>query len=272
MTPAPPRRSYDPRSQPGGLEAEIRRLAAQVAASWPVEAALLTRLGLANGMRVLELGCGPGLVTSNLRDMLPDSPLVALDHDPELLDRARGLHLKNVEFVEGDAADTGLPHDSFDVVLSRYLFQHLGDPVSVAREAVRLLKPGGLQVIVDVDDELWGVAEPSFPHLRRIYSQAIAAQAERGGNRLIGRRLGRILRDAGCRDVSLEVFSYNSDERGIQCFLPQIHPDRLLAQVDPDRMKLEDLASLYAGFEAFENADSAFVLFIGFAAHGKKAL
>jgi ubiquinone/menaquinone biosynthesis C-methylase UbiE len=262
--------SYDPARTDGGVEAEVRRLEVQAELSWPEELRRLVALGVADGDRILEIGCGPGVVTRRLRAAFPSSPIVAVDHDPDLLDRARTLDLPEATFVEADAAATGLDAGGFDLVLSRYLWQHLADPAAAAREALRLLVPGGLDVVVDIDDALWGIADPPAPGLSRILARQTEAQARRAGDRTVGRKLWRLLRDTGHADPHLDLFAYHSDAVGKDPFLPQMAPERFLAQIDPAAITPGDLGQVYAAFDRFERDPDAYVLMVGFLASGRK--
>src|SRR6185295_12689646 len=102
--------SYRAVEQLHGLESELLRLRAQVLVSWKREARLLGWLGLQDGMRVLELGCGPGFVTEEILALTPHAQVVALDADLELLGRARQRLAGDprVQLVHAEAGATGL--------------------------------------------------------------------------------------------------------------------------------------------------------------------
>ncbi|QPH09550.1 hypothetical protein C2857_000388 [Epichloe festucae Fl1] len=100
------------------------------------------------GMRILDIGCGPGTITVDLGAHVPDGHVVGLDRAAAVLDQARALAAEkgaqNVEFVEGDANALGYADDTFDVVLCHQLLQHVKDPVGILGEMRRVAKPGGL--------------------------------------------------------------------------------------------------------------------------------
>ncbi len=99
------------------------------------------------GDRVLDLGCGWGTFCFALAPRV--ASMVGVDFSERSIELCRKgadeLGLDNVEFVCADAGDTGLPADSFDVVLSADLYEHLypDDSERVTREAFRVLKPEG---------------------------------------------------------------------------------------------------------------------------------
>src|SRR5690242_9541738 len=76
--------AIDPRLRSSALHADVERLRAQVALSWPRELEVLSRLGLADGARILDLGCGPGFITEELLKVFPASTVVAVDLDPAM--------------------------------------------------------------------------------------------------------------------------------------------------------------------------------------------
>ena len=100
-----------------------------------------------SGDRVLDLGCGWGTFGFALADRAAE--IVGVDFSKrsiELCERRRvEAGIDNLEFLEADAGATGLESGSFDVALAADLFEHLypDDSERVAREAFRLLRPGG---------------------------------------------------------------------------------------------------------------------------------
>lgn len=264
--------SYTATNEHRDLASELARLQSQVELSWAREARLLDWIGLRDGMRVLDLGCGPGLVAERLLARYPALELTLLDSDPVLLQLAIGrlAGYPQVETHRASAYRTGLPDEQYDFVIARYLFQHLEHPLHAAREAARLLKPGGRLVIIDIDDMLWGIANPTFPDIVPLYAKGAAAQQARGGNRFVGRTLYRLLRDAGLHSVELEAFVYHSDEQGLAPFEPQISPDRLLVAVRRGHISQEEFAYAHHLHDKFMRAPDAFVLMVGLLAWGEK--
>lgn len=265
-------RLYDPRTENAGLEAELGRLAAQAQLGWEAERRRFTGLAIARDAALLELGCGPGFATERLRELVPAGTITGLDNDREMLDHARRRLAADpqIEFIHGDAAATGLPDACFDVVVSRYLFQHLADPMPVAREALRLLRPGGLHIVVDVDDGMWGAAEPAFAKMQEIHTRAAAAQGAAGRNRLVGRRLWSILTQAGYAGVDTDVFCYHSDQLGLDAFMPQLDPARLLPLVDGGGLSMNDFLAAHYLVREFRTAPGAHVILLGFIGSGRK--
>lgn len=265
--------SYDPRRGPGGFEAEMARLRAQALLSWPQEARLLQWLGLRDGMDVLELGSGPGYVTEQLLHLLRTASITAVEIDPEMIARATntlGDAAERVRFVQASAFDTGLPSGSFDFAIARFLFQHLKVPATGAREALRLLRPGGKLAVIDIDAALWGISQPTDPRLAPIHARAAQLQQAGGGDRAIGRRLWRILKAAGFTDLRLEAFVYHSDELGLDAFHPQLEPGRLVGAVEQGYITAQEYALVQEGYRRFRASPDAFILMVGLLACGTR--
>ncbi len=108
--------------------------------------ALVNRLGITKGLRVLDLGCGDGTTAIPAADLGAEvlgvdisGPLVAAGNK-----RAMQLGLANCRFQEGDACDLRELNDgSFDLVVSIFGAMFAPRPFDVAKEMVRVTRPGG---------------------------------------------------------------------------------------------------------------------------------
>ena len=99
---------------------------------------------------MVDIGCGGGTYT-RAWSQLGARRVVGVDSSAPLLASAREDHgaLPGVEFVEGDAAATGLPDGEADVVFERALVHHIADLGPLIAEARRLLRPGGTYLVQD---------------------------------------------------------------------------------------------------------------------------
>ena len=102
------------------------------------------------GADVVDIGCGGGTYLRAWHD-LGAATVTGVDSSSPILEEARAGHghLPAVAFQLGDAAATGLPDGSADVVFERALIHHVPDLGAVATEAARLLRPGGILLIQD---------------------------------------------------------------------------------------------------------------------------
>ncbi len=108
--------------------------------------ALIRDLGIGRGMKVLDLGCGDG--TTALPAARLGAEVLGVDIASNLVEagnqRAVREKLSNCRFQEGDAsALSGLENKSFDLVVSMFGAMFAPKPFDVAKEMVRVTKPGG---------------------------------------------------------------------------------------------------------------------------------
>ncbi len=254
--------SYDAaRTTAGGLLGELARLEAQAALSFAEELRVLRELGLGSAGPLLELGCGPGALTRRLTSALPGLPVIALDANIGLL--AHAADCGSAPLVGGDAYALPVRAGSVGAVLIRYVLQHMSDPLAGLAEACRVLRPGGAVFVIEVDAELWGVAEPADPRLAAVHARIAAAQRAAGGDRLIGRRLSRLLRTAGFGEVAIRPFAVTSDEHALEDFAPLLGPNRLVPLIEDGSLAIADLALVTAGWMRFLADPAAWVMLLG---------
>lgn len=266
--------SYNLPASHHDAQAEIERLAAQAHSGWDKESRTLSWFGLKDGMSVLELGSGPGCITEQLLTLVPSSPITCVEIDRTLLEQAeQQLHYKakeRVRFVEGSVMDTHLESNQFDFAYARFLFQHLPESIDAAKEIWRVLKPGGKLVICDIDDELFGLFEPALPTFTPVLEAFGQAQAARGGNRSIGRKLWRILTTAGFCAIDMEVVASHSAESGVEPFLRHIQPDRMRSLVEGGLLSAEELERFGAALTAWAALPDAYTLWLSLMICGVK--
>lgn len=175
------------------------RLKVLARARWPDTSALLERAGIRLGMRCLDLGCGGGDVAFELARIVGEQgEVVGIDMDEVKIELARGeareRGLPNIEFRSQDVTAWSEP-DSYDLVYSRFLLEHLNRPVEVLREMWAAVRRGGALVVEDTDFE--GLfCEPSnegYEFHSRMYLRTIARY---GGDGALGRRLYRLFLEA----------------------------------------------------------------------------
>ena len=107
---------------------------------------LVQKLGVARGMKILDLGCGDG--TTALPEARLGADVLGVDIAANLVDagngRAKAEGLANCRFQEGDASDLrDLKDGSFDLVVSIFGAMFAPKPFDVAKEMTRVTRPGG---------------------------------------------------------------------------------------------------------------------------------
>lgn len=169
---------------------------------------LLSQLGVKDGLRVAEIGCGAGQTACWLANRVAPGGLVdALDVSGDQLDLARAnaadAGATNIAFTEASVYDSGLPARTFDLVHCRLLLCHLARPLDALREMVSMLRPGGLLVCEDIDMATLHTDPPSRSY-ERFVELAVAFGQQRGADYRLGCRLHRLFRDVGIPHPNLE--------------------------------------------------------------------
>lgn len=116
----------------------------------------ISQMRVANGMNVLDVGCGSGLFCHRIKTYLPNSTVTGLDFDTGHIGYAkvktRELGIE-CNFVNGDATALPFEQNTFDVCYSYTVMEHI-EPNVFLKEQYRVLKQNGTIVILSVRPEL----------------------------------------------------------------------------------------------------------------------
>lgn len=116
---------------------------------------LLESANLGNASRILDIGCGTGVLALAIKRQYPNLEVAGIDPDPKALARAdrKAKHSQlGVEFTRAFAEELPYPDASFDRVASSFMFHHVPDgaKAGMLREAYRVLRVGGSFHMLDV--------------------------------------------------------------------------------------------------------------------------
>jgi demethylmenaquinone methyltransferase/2-methoxy-6-polyprenyl-1,4-benzoquinol methylase len=109
----------------------------------------LREAGLKEGMHVLDVACGPGLVAQSAHEVVgPYGTVIGLDPSIRMLHEARKGPCRNL--VRGIGERLPFPDKSFDFLSMGYALRHLSDLKIAFLEYRRVLKPGGIVLLLEV--------------------------------------------------------------------------------------------------------------------------
>ncbi|MEQ8860590.1 MAG: methyltransferase domain-containing protein [Pseudomonadales bacterium] len=180
-------------------------------------AALIAPADVRAGQVVVDYGCGPGGLSAELaRRVGPGGRVLALDINPEFLDRTRALVRREglderVETHLLDGETIPLADASVDRVICKNVLEYVPDPARTVAEFRRLLRPGGIAHVSDSD---WGavIVEP----LGAQFEVVMAAAAIAFRTPQIGRRLYGLFGQAGLDDVRVQMLASPDTEGALR--------------------------------------------------------
>src|SRR5688572_17204840 len=114
---------------------------------------ILSGTALAAGTRLLEVGCGVGAVLGILGEAFPGVVLTGVDIEERQVETARAHLIRlglTADLRRADATELPFADESFDHVWMMWFLEHVAEPVSVLREARRVLVPRGALTAIEV--------------------------------------------------------------------------------------------------------------------------
>jgi ubiquinone/menaquinone biosynthesis C-methylase UbiE len=181
--------------------------------------AYLDKLPLKNASRVLDAGCGTGVVTRAIAKRASSTcQIIGSDYSPALVNaaqqNAKELNLGGrIDFQVNDIHSLEFADGYFDVVIAHTVVSHVTDPVASVKELARVVKPGGLVAIFDGDYASQTFAHPDDELAQRVEAAYLKAVVN---NPRVMRNLPQMLSSVGLEIV--EVSSHVLTEVGTSSF------------------------------------------------------
>jgi ubiquinone/menaquinone biosynthesis C-methylase UbiE len=120
-----------------------------------VAEAIRHAIPLTETMRILEYGCGTGMLSRSLSPQVKN--ILAVDTSPQMLEvlrqKAGAEKITNIETLSHDLSATPLPDNRFDLVMSSMTLHHIPDTETVLHRLFATLKPGGFLAVADLVTE-----------------------------------------------------------------------------------------------------------------------
>ena len=161
---------------------------------------LYRKVGLARHERILDFGCGSGVISEEIRKIC-GRPVTGIDKDPEILEFARGTFPENT-FRIGDENDLSKEKQRFDLIVLSFVLMWQRRPLPFLDKMRKLLGSGGTLLVL-AEPDYGGRIDfpPQLDFLKEIFSRHIL---QSGGDPYLGRTLKSLLQKSGfCADVGL---------------------------------------------------------------------
>jgi ubiquinone/menaquinone biosynthesis C-methylase UbiE len=215
------------------------------------------------GLRLLDVGCGPGALTLDLARHVPNGRVVAIDRAEAVLGEARQTLAASPTPVQVQAADVyQLPFadGSFDVVHAHQVLQHLTEPVRALAEMRRVCAPGGIVAVRDSDygSFRWFPEDPRLAAWLSMYTRV--AESNRAFPDA-GRRLLTWFRAAGYGEVTASASAWSFATPDARAWWANLWAERVTASALAEQasalgiatpVELQDMAE---GLRAWAAAD-----------------
>ena len=179
-------------------------------------AALADVTGIQPGMRVLDVGCGPGGLTRELATRLGAGNVAAIDPAAQFAAACRDRN-PGADVRTGVAEQLPWPSAYFDAALSSLVIGFLDDPGQGVKEMARVTRPGGVVAAC-----MWDIALGGMTMLRVFWTAARQVEpAAPGESAMAGTTdgdIGRLLRQAGLQHVTSGALTSHADYAGFDDF------------------------------------------------------
>ncbi|MCX6054531.1 MAG: class I SAM-dependent methyltransferase [Chloroflexi bacterium] len=165
---------------------------------------LYQQIGINNQSKILEVGCGTGVITSELLQYTSIPP-TGIDIQFSRIKKALEVDQKSKYFC-ADGFSLPFNNNCFDYILTHYFFLWIQDPVTIATEMLRVLKRGGILVALAEPDYQARIDAPyEFERLGQIQTQSLISQ---GANPKAGRSLPEIFSKSGLSEIQFGLSGF----------------------------------------------------------------
>lgn len=233
----------------------------------PSSIAFLKKMGISEGMTVLDLGCGSGIMSCELSMLVgPTGRVICVDNSDEQLEiaeaRAICKGLTNLEFIKLRASDLAHLEAQVDAVYCRFFLMHLKHPELALKNVFQLLKPHGKLFVEEPTGldtiKCYPMTESFAGFLDLGYQQFQIYHTDPA----IGSKLAGQLHDLGFSTVSSQLFHpilQTPDERS----MIRLSAEALsFAFVEKQLLSKESMQAICQGLKVVENDPMYFVTYL----------
>lgn len=209
----------------------------------------LKYLNLKKGFDVLDAGCGSGLLCKYLSQVYVDMDLSITGFDfsevrvQQCSESLKQTGIKNVKIIQNNLENIQSPDNVYDVIISRFVIEHLNDPMKALAELKRILKPGGMLYLIDLDG-VWVNIHTKNERLNLMMSKI---ESELNVDFKVGRKMSVMISQLGFKNIEWDITTHSFKE------------DELLKEQENNRARCEILWPKLVSIFKAESEASYFV-------------
>ncbi len=233
------------------------------------------------GMRLLDVGCGTGVITREAALQVAPGEVIGIDCQEARVEAAKrwvaANDIRNLQYKPGDAEKLPLQDNQFDGVYCRFLLEHVADPKRVVSEMCRAARPGAWVCACEWEADCL-VNYPESKPIEQTWHGIYCLQKRVAGDPWIARKLYGIFKNAGLTQVRVEGRAWTiaaEQKEMLQLYVDGAREiirqtsNRLVA----DRLLTQDILDLAdSDYDRLLATPSAFVLSVFCCATGTKAV
>ncbi|UZR98839.1 class I SAM-dependent methyltransferase [Chondrinema litorale] len=153
-------------------------------------------IGISKGMTVLDVGCGRGITTELLAEIIGDNgKVIGIDSNKNSINSASAIAISkkqnNIKYICSDLTNLSIEAYKFDAIVGRRILVYLSDPKTIIRELSKLLKPEGIMGFQE-HDSTGIINKEKMPLHYKVNNWLWSLVESNGGNINIGKELWNI--------------------------------------------------------------------------------
>lgn len=215
--------------------------------------------GIKPGMRVADIGCGPGITTRILHALSqPNGETIGIDFSEPRIKYAReNHHVKGIKYELEDIRNPLEKLGLFDFIWVRFVLEYyLRDSFDIVKNLLTILKPGGVLCLIDLDHNC--LSHYGIPNrlINTVQSIMMELQSKANFDPYVGRKLYSFLYDLSFENIAVEVSAHHN----IYGFLTKNDEYNFLKKVEIAPQKVNYKFNEYrAGYSEFiKEAEESF--------------